>query len=335
MKFSILIPVYNVEKYIDECMQSVLQQTYQNFEVIIIDDGSTDSSGDICDRYAQQDQRLNVFHIKNNGLMHARRYALQYAVGDYIVFLDSDDYLELNALEILKETIEKYNCDCAIYGYQSVCEHKVLTVTCDSVVQVITDKKLNLRKCFFPLSYNAMWRKCVKRKVFSDFDYTPYYYIQLGEDIVQSFDIVHNSEKIVYLDRVLINYRANQESITNTIDCCKIKQVIDAHVFLCRELINSKLFDKHEIAIIYNIIADQFANSVIFIMKSSISCFEKKNQINSILHKSITEEIFNSIWHNANFRSKMIIYLGTHGHFFILKVMWHAWQLVKRALYGK
>lgn len=110
-KVSVIIPVYNVEKYLNECVDSVLSQTYQNFEIILVDDGSTDKSGDICDKYASDDDRIKVVHKENGGLSDARNCGLKEAQGEYIYFLDSDDFICETALEEAYTKIEKEKCD--------------------------------------------------------------------------------------------------------------------------------------------------------------------------------------------------------------------------------
>ncbi len=116
---SVIIPVYNVEAYLQECVESVLKQTYQNFEIILVDDGSTDSSGDICDEYAGNDERICVIHQKNSGPSKTRNTGLENANGKYIYFLDSDDYIESNALELLVDTAESNNADLVFFGAHS------------------------------------------------------------------------------------------------------------------------------------------------------------------------------------------------------------------------
>lgn len=116
---SVIIPVYNVEAYLRECVESVLKQTYQNFEIILVDDGSTDSSGQICDEYASNDERICVIHQKNNGPSKTRNTGLDNATGKYIYFLDSDDYIESNALELLVNTAESTNADLVFFDAHS------------------------------------------------------------------------------------------------------------------------------------------------------------------------------------------------------------------------
>lgn len=108
---SVVIPVYNVEKYLHECVDSVIRQTYKNLEIILVDDGATDSSGRICDEYLEKDERIAVIHQKNGGLSQARNKGLEESGGEYVYFLDSDDYIAENALGTLLEIAEKENCD--------------------------------------------------------------------------------------------------------------------------------------------------------------------------------------------------------------------------------
>ncbi len=112
---SIIIPVYNVEEYLRECVDSVINQTYKNLEIILVDDGSTDSSGKICDEYAEKDKRINVIHQQNGGLSVARNTGFDASNGKYIYFLDSDDYIEINAIELLVSISEKENCDIVFF----------------------------------------------------------------------------------------------------------------------------------------------------------------------------------------------------------------------------
>lgn len=113
---SIIVPVYNTEKYLDRCIQSILSQTYTDFELLLVDDGSTDSSGAICDKYAEQDSRLRVFHKENGGVSSARNVGLNNAAGEYIIFVDSDDYMKPQMCEILYNTLIREKADIVICG---------------------------------------------------------------------------------------------------------------------------------------------------------------------------------------------------------------------------
>ena len=119
---SVVIPVYNVEKYLRECVDSVINQTYRHIEIILIDDGSTDSGGDICDEYMSTDSRIRLIHQENHGLGNARNVGLRDATGKYIIFLDSDDYWKLTALGKLVEEAERKNLQIIAFAAQSFCD---------------------------------------------------------------------------------------------------------------------------------------------------------------------------------------------------------------------
>ena len=117
LKVSVIVPVYNVERYLERCIDSVLNQTYRDFELILVDDGSTDSSGRICDEYGEKDGRIKVIHKENGGVSTARNLALDHVSGDYIMFLDSDDALDLDAVERCVESTEGAKWDIVLFGF--------------------------------------------------------------------------------------------------------------------------------------------------------------------------------------------------------------------------
>lgn len=108
---SVILPVYNVENYLQYAMDSLKKQTYKNFEIILVNDGSTDNSGKLCDKYSEKYSNVKVFHKENGGLSDARNFGVKKAKGEFITFLDPDDYLEAYSLELLAGIQEKYNCD--------------------------------------------------------------------------------------------------------------------------------------------------------------------------------------------------------------------------------
>ena len=120
LKFSVLIPVYNTEKYLEDCLRSVLNQTYQDFEIIVVDDGSTDSSGLICDNYQKAyPEKIKVIHKENQGLISARRVGIANASGDYCIFVDSDDYIENNLLSELNKILSQdESIDLLLYSFK-------------------------------------------------------------------------------------------------------------------------------------------------------------------------------------------------------------------------
>lgn len=218
IKFSILVPVYQVEPYIDACIQSVLRQTYTNWELILVDDGSQDNSGVLCDRYAAKYPQIRVYHKENRGLIHTRRYGIARATGAYYIFLDSDDTLQPEALQVIAGAIQKYRCDCVIYGYYRLWGNRQKKGSAKEKEQYMENRREIYRKCFMG-GYNAIWRKAVKAEVFQGGkkDYSAYYHLQVGEDLLQSIEILQNSKSVVFLEEKLYNYRMNPNSIMQSI----------------------------------------------------------------------------------------------------------------------
>lgn len=218
MKFSILIPVYNVEEYLEECLESVLSQTCKDFEVIAINDGSTDNSGIILDNYALKYDFIHVYHNRNKGLLLTRRFAISKACGEYVVNLDSDDTLEKNALEIIGKTIEQYKCECVIYGLNRFAGIKQLTpyTSSSSDVLLYKDKRLLCKEVLSTAKYNSLCRKAVKREVLGKMSFDNYSDVSHGEDALQSIEIYKNASSFVIIPQNLYNYRMNQRSMIHT-----------------------------------------------------------------------------------------------------------------------
>lgn len=124
-RISVIVPVYKVESYIYRCVESILEQTFVDFELLLIDDGSPDNCGKICDEFAERDKRVKSFHKMNGGLSDARNYGFQHAEGEYVIFIDSDDYIEKDMLEYLYNNINRYQADMATCGAYDVFENKV------------------------------------------------------------------------------------------------------------------------------------------------------------------------------------------------------------------
>lgn len=218
--FSILVPVYNVEKYIHRCIDSVLEQTYSNFELILVDDGTPDNSGHICDEYASKDPRVVVIHKENGGQMSARIAAINVASGDWCIFLDSDDYLSCETLEVLAQKIEETQSDCIYYGWNSVDNNGNFISRYDITKKefFIKDKRELYNLVFLNSALNTLWSKAIKRNLLSDENFSSYYHIRFAEDLLQSIGIYQKAEKVLFLPRNFYNYRVNPSSVTHTLD---------------------------------------------------------------------------------------------------------------------
>ena len=242
--FSVLVPVYNVAPYLRECVDSVLGQSYQNFELLLVDDGSTDESGAICDEYAAKDARIRVFHKENGGLISARRYAVARFSGDYCIFLDSDASLAPNALEVLAKAVDDSEADCVLYGIRWNRPGRVEHILCPPEIcgRLHTDKRDVLNILLNDDSFNSLCRKCVRASCFDGRDFSGFFHISRGEDRLQSVEILENARSFFFLPDELYVYRVNDSSITHTI-CYDGYQADDATspfrklLALCGELL--------------------------------------------------------------------------------------------------
>ena len=220
--FSVTIPVYNVEKYVKQCIDSILEQTFQDFEIIIVDDGSTDSSGAICDEYAKKHTNIKVIHKSNEGLLLARRTALQKVSGKVVLFLDSDDYWDKELLENVYSTFQKYSCDMVMYRYRCVDEnnqhlYQQKKLLPDMTVIENANEYLS-KELGMTYEYNSLCLKAVKREcIDTEEDYSLYKGLSMGEDALQTVSIAQKIESFVYLDKPLYQYRIIQQSMTRTI----------------------------------------------------------------------------------------------------------------------
>ena len=212
---SVIIPVYNVEKYLRRCLESMIVQTYQEMEIILVDDGSTDSSGRICDEYARQHDNITAYHKENGGLSDARNYGLARSSGEYVAFLDSDDWAEPEMYARLHEAMVTHDADIAVCNYyihqdgkKSICKHVDKR---DSIV-LSSDEALEsiLSYVYFAYMVNT---KLYKRWIAEE---TPFVKGLLFEDVVFTPSTILKAKSIVFLPEPLFNYRIRGGSISHT-----------------------------------------------------------------------------------------------------------------------
>lgn len=222
MLFSVLIPVYNTSKYLNECVESVLAQSEDDYEIVLVDDGSTDSSGEICDSYAEKYPFVRVIHKKNEGLMMTRRRGFQEAKGDYFICLDSDDYLcDNEALAKIKKMIVEKKTDLVLYNYlmekETRDKNQRISLFDKPDGYLFEEKQVLYEKLLIGRDLNAIWIKAVSRECV-DIDVNYYQwkpFICRGEDLFQSFPMITNAKRIGYISDILLHYRWTESSISN------------------------------------------------------------------------------------------------------------------------
>ena len=221
MFFSVLVPVYNAGNYLETCVQSVLRQTERDFELVLVDDGSTDGSGEVCDRFtAQNPGTVRAVHQPNKGLIRTRRAGIALAQGEYCVFLDADDWLEDGALAVIRETIERTGADVVIYdNYDYFDEERTTTrvraAFADNAVFTGEAKRTVYEMLFASWRLNNIWMKAVRTPLLKADD-TPYEEFAdnpHGEDLLQTLYPATHAETIVYRALPLYYYRRRKGSI--------------------------------------------------------------------------------------------------------------------------
>lgn len=223
MKFSVLIPVYNTEKNLEECLQSVLNQSYKDYEIILVDDGSTDSSPQICDDYQNKyPDIIKVIHQKNSGQLASRVNAICTSNGDYCIFLDSDDLLVDNALEILHQKATTYDFpDVLIYPfyYDKDGQLQKSRVLFENETFIDNNDIVELKEKFFSgILLNNVWTKVVKRDILleSIYNVERFSSLRCAEDRLQSMWVLDNITNALYIDTDLYRYRLFSGSTTRT-----------------------------------------------------------------------------------------------------------------------
>lgn len=202
---SVIVPVYNVESYVAECIESIQNQTYMNLEIILVDDGSKDMSGDICDQYAAYDERIKVIHQENGGLSAARNTGIEAANGDYISFVDSDDYIGLTLFEDMLQLLKEYDLDIIEFTAFRDKSGDIIEGCNDGQLEIYSKEdalRLAMHDCFV-----AAWSKLYKRSAIGDVRFP------VGrkfEDTATSYLYVANANRVGHINRCYYYYRLNQ-----------------------------------------------------------------------------------------------------------------------------
>ena len=221
--FSIIVPVYNVGKYIEKCIESIINQTYQDLEIILVDDGSTDDCPEICDRFAAEDKRIKVIHKENGGLMSARQAGLKIACGEYVGFVDGDDWIEPDMYESFYSAVKAHNPDIAMcefyfaYPDKKVASSQILSA--EFYDKKDMEKKLYpymlFNKSFYKFGiFPCCWSKLFKKELLEKCLYKVTPEIRVGEDAAFTYPCLLLANSAAYVKKSLYNYRVNPESMT-------------------------------------------------------------------------------------------------------------------------
>ena len=301
---SVIIPIYNVEEYLSDCLESVLNQTYKNLEIILINDGSQDESGNICNQFQIRDSRIKVLHNKNGGLSDARNHGLKIASGEFIIFIDSDDFVDIKYIEYLYSALKKENADMAICNYiRFNSKEEIINDNKDSSLKIYDSRECFLK--YFDINYQSSivvaWGKLYKKEYWHDIEFPVG---KLHEDEFTTYKLIFKAEKIVYVDKKLYFYRENPKSITGDKYNIKHLDAIEAFENYIEFFRNKKDDELEENIMLY----------YFYFLRNNIKLITQNNGDKDVIKKlkvirnNLIPKLILSSYLNLKIKGKLIIY---------------------------
>lgn len=232
---SVIVPIYNVEEYLERCVDSILNQTFTDFELILVDDGSTDNSGQICDEYAESDERVKVIHKENGGLSDARNAGIDVSTGQYMMFVDSDDYIDPKMIEILYERILKDGSDIAVCNLLSVDENGNFMKDKNKTMAISEDSVYSGEQFLYVVAsgYVTACTKLYKSEIFDSIRFPKG---KLNEDVFVSYQTVERCKLVSCVAKALYFYRKRNTSIMNSSYSIRRLDAVEGYIVMAETL---------------------------------------------------------------------------------------------------
>lgn len=295
---SVIVPIYRVEKYLRRCLDSIINQTYTNLDIILIDDGSDDGCAMICDEYKSKDSRISVIHKTNGGVSSCRNIGIEKSRGKYIVFVDSDDYVSLNMIEVLYENMISTKSDISIGNFRYVYQDYSIDNYFPKYELVVCDNKKYdyLYDEYYNIVSIIPWVKIYKKDLFKNIKY-PVGIVEEDEAVV--FDLFKKAKRISYIDEKIYNYVQREDSIMhsfnlNRLDSIKIRE--ERIKKIKKEKLGDELLKKEYFTFLYLIENDIIPGLIKINEKSKVKVYIKKcrelaSEIKSKFSLSLKEKI--------------------------------------------
>lgn len=285
LNVSIIVPIYRVEKYVSKCIESIINQTYSNWELLLIDDGSPDNSGKICDEYAQKDNRIKVIHKENYGVSSARNSGLDIAQGEYVMFVDSDDWISKDCLEVCVNEIKNNKLDALQFGSISIYKDKEILYVKNST------KTLSGEEYIKNNNFNVtVWGGIYKKNIIEKFSLRFSTQLKLAEDQIFILSYLKHVNRIKYINKAMYYYFQRSDSAIHTAKSIDILKSCDTMVALSKDWPNAKSFIDSMIILF---IMDMIKNDDVPYSKLK-SIFQKQN-ISKFIGVSKFQQIFPQI----------------------------------------
>ncbi len=313
MFFSVIVPVYKVEKYLSGCIDSVLNQTFSDFELILVDDGSPDRCPEICDSYQEKDNRVKVVHKSNGGLASARRAGIKVAQGDYVFNLDSDDLIENDTLECAYKIIQDTNCEIVSFSYRWVKNGNTVSVTNDGLEEGFYDTK-KIEKYIYPrilmdknmnhISY-YLSGKAIKREFLTPLQLNVNEKISLGEDLCCTVPCYLNAQRVYISKKTAYLYTVREDSIS--------KDFNTKQIYLIEDVINEISKNNMEKIVDFDAQLCRYSCFMCFAILAQAAeqnHFKSINAIKDHIKNSIHwDKILRASFENITFKSKISVFL--------------------------
>ncbi|MBQ3309624.1 glycosyltransferase [Candidatus Saccharibacteria bacterium] len=234
---SVIVPVYNVEKYLRRCLDSIIEQTYKNIEIILVDDGSTDKSGEICDEYKKKDERITVIHQLNNGVSETRNVGIRNSSGEYIMFIDSDDFVLRKYVRALVDAVisseaEVAQCEVAIIRENETAKRLERDIT-KSQIRIIDGLEAVKMMLYQDTITSSLWGKIIKKSLFNHVNFPK---VNMHEDLYVLYFLLKKAKRVVIINKVLYVYMLRKNSLIHsdfsksTLDVLDIMEEIEADI---------------------------------------------------------------------------------------------------------
>lgn len=290
-KISIIVPIYNTENCLDKCIQSIINQTYLNLEIILVNDGSTDSTLTICKKYEKLDNRIKVINVSKNGVSSARNTGIKCATGKYIGFVDSDDYIDNDMFEILYNLLINNNADISMVSYRKILNKKLINKNNYNGEEIVYDKVEALKYLLINIEIeNYVWNKLFKKELFENVEFPEG---KKFEDISTTVKLFEKSNKFVYKKVDKYNYIKRENSIVNNYSYDGLKDYVYATLDRYNYLLNKypELEEYNALAFISNMVIIYY-KAVVYDIKELYKDFEDNYDLFLKLVEKYKETIF-------------------------------------------
>ena len=297
-KISVVVPVYNAEEYLERMLESLINQTYKCLEIILIDDGSIDNSGKICDKYKSKDKRIVVVHKKNEGVSIARNTGLKLVTGDFIGFVDSDDVISLDMYERLYNNIINTNSDISVCGFKMF--NGEITFEYNEKIKIFNKEDAIKDIISDGLITNFLWNKLFRKDVFNNINFPEK---KIYEDLYVMPKIIEKTDKICFDSSKLYGYFKRDDSYVNTYNEKKNKNYLDfcdecySYLFKYKKI--RKNLENYRCFYIYSA----------FLQSSKSKCFDKINSNYMDKYYQIYKKNFKYLNKNVEIKRKLLFYI--------------------------